>query len=37
MKRRAAQGKKHEVVQAKQVSSVKKAGGSEYSVMYLRP
>ena len=39
MKRRAAQGgKKHEVVQAKQqVSSARKAGGSEYSVMYLRP
>jgi hypothetical protein len=38
MKRRAAQGgKKQEVVQAKQqVSSAKKAGGVDYSAMYLR-
>ena len=38
MRRRAAQGgKKHEVVGAKQqVSSVKEAGGSGYSAMYLR-
>ena len=38
MKRSADQGKKHEVVQAKQqVSFVRKAGGNEHSVMYLRP
>ena len=45
MKRRAAQGnKKQEVVQAKQpaygvprVSSTRKAGGSDYGTMFLRP
>jgi hypothetical protein len=38
MKRRAAQGKKQEVVQAKtqQGYGAKKAGGIEYSSMYLR-